>query len=30
MVDYLDLVSYRGPQSMVTVDMSVDTRSTHG
>ena len=25
-----DLVSYRGPRSMVTVDMSVDTRSTHG
>ena len=26
----LDLVSYRGPRSMVTVNMSVDTRSTHG
>ena len=26
----LDLVSYRGPRSMVRVDMSVDTRSTHG
>ena len=29
-VDYWDLVSYRGPRSMVTVDMLVDTRSTHG
>ena len=26
----LDLVSYRGPRSMVTVDMSVDTRSIIG
>ena len=25
-----DLVSYRGPRLMVRVDMSVDTRSTHG
>ena len=25
-----DLVSYRGPRSMVTVDMSVDSRSTDG
>ena len=26
----LDLVSYKGPRSMVTVDMSVDSRSTDG
>ena len=25
-----DLVSYRGPRSMVTVDMSVDSQSTNG
>ena len=28
--DTLDLVSYRGPRSMVTVNMSVDSRSTDG
>ena len=29
-VEIVDLVSYRGPRSIVMVDMSVDSRSTDG